>query len=102
MFPPICSSVFLSFTTHKKKSHGNPYEAHVKDDWSDAEMLETFPQIVKQPCRYVVLVCTCSQKNNFHGQKTSDIRLQFWSSILRHYNMNSKNYFGVDEVINHF
>jgi hypothetical protein len=25
---------------------GNPYEEHVKDDWSHKEMLETFPQIV--------------------------------------------------------
>lgn len=24
---------------------GNPYEAHVKDDWSHEEMIETFPQI---------------------------------------------------------
>jgi SAM-dependent methyltransferase len=27
------------------EEEGNPYEAHVKDDWSDAEMFETFPQI---------------------------------------------------------
>lgn len=27
------------------EEEGNPYEAHVKDDWSDTEMLETFPQI---------------------------------------------------------
>ena len=26
--------------------HGNPYEAHIKDDWSHAEMMETFPQII--------------------------------------------------------
>jgi predicted TPR repeat methyltransferase len=25
----------------------NPYEVHVKDDWSHAEMLETFPHITK-------------------------------------------------------
>lgn len=25
---------------------GNPYEEHVKDDWSHAEVLETFPEIV--------------------------------------------------------
>lgn len=24
---------------------GNPYEAHIKDDWSHEEMIETFPQI---------------------------------------------------------
>jgi SAM-dependent methyltransferase len=27
------------------EEEGNPYEAHVKDDWSDAEMKETFTQI---------------------------------------------------------
>jgi SAM-dependent methyltransferase len=27
------------------EEEGNPYEAHVKDDWSDKEMLETFSQI---------------------------------------------------------
>jgi hypothetical protein len=27
------------------EEEGNPYEAHVKDDWSHTEMLETFPQI---------------------------------------------------------
>jgi hypothetical protein len=27
--------------------HGNPYEEHIKDDWSHAEMMNTFPQIVK-------------------------------------------------------
>ena len=27
--------------------NGNPYEAHVKDDWSHDEMMETFPQIIK-------------------------------------------------------
>jgi hypothetical protein len=26
--------------------YGNPYETHVKDDWSHKEMLATFPQIV--------------------------------------------------------
>jgi cyclopropane fatty-acyl-phospholipid synthase-like methyltransferase len=26
---------------------GNPFERHVKDDWSHQEMLETFPQITK-------------------------------------------------------
>ena len=26
--------------------HGNPYEEHIKDDWSHAEMIETFPQII--------------------------------------------------------
>lgn len=26
---------------------GNPYEVHVKDDWSHTEMIETFPQIKK-------------------------------------------------------
>ncbi len=25
----------------------NPYEVHVKDDWTDKEMIETFPQIIK-------------------------------------------------------
>lgn len=29
------------------ESHGNPYEAHIKDDWSHDEMMKTFPQIVK-------------------------------------------------------
>lgn len=29
------------------ETHGNPFEAHVKDDWSHEEMLETFPQIVE-------------------------------------------------------
>ena len=27
--------------------HGNPYEAHIKDDWSHGEMMETFPQIIE-------------------------------------------------------
>jgi predicted SAM-dependent methyltransferase len=27
--------------------HGNPYEEHIKDDWSHGEMIETFPQIIK-------------------------------------------------------
>ena len=31
----------------QEEIHGNPYEAHVKDDWSDTEMCKTFPQIVK-------------------------------------------------------
>ena len=31
----------------QEESHGNPYEAHVKDDWNHEEMIETFPQIVK-------------------------------------------------------
>jgi len=31
----------------QEESHGNPYEAHVKDDWDHDEMMETFPQIVK-------------------------------------------------------
>jgi hypothetical protein len=26
---------------------GNPFECHIKDDWSHQEMLDTFPQIVK-------------------------------------------------------
>jgi cyclopropane fatty-acyl-phospholipid synthase-like methyltransferase len=26
---------------------GNPFERHIKDDWSHQEMLETFPQITK-------------------------------------------------------
>ena len=29
------------------EEHGNPYEKHIKDDWSHGEMLDTFPQIVK-------------------------------------------------------
>lgn len=29
---------------------GNHYEIHVKDDWSDLEMIETFPQIKKKWC----------------------------------------------------
>lgn len=31
----------------QSESHGNPYEAHIKDDWSHDEMMETFPQIIK-------------------------------------------------------
>ena len=31
----------------QEEAHGNPYEAHVKDDWSHGEMMSTFPQIVK-------------------------------------------------------
>jgi len=30
----------------QEEVHGNPYEAHVKDDWSHTEIMETFPQIV--------------------------------------------------------
>jgi hypothetical protein len=26
---------------------GNPFERHVKDDWSHQEMMDTFPQITK-------------------------------------------------------
>lgn len=29
------------------ESHDNPYEEHIKDDWSHEEMLSTFPQIRK-------------------------------------------------------
>ncbi len=29
------------------EAHGNPYEAHVKDDWSHSEMMDTFPQIIE-------------------------------------------------------
>jgi len=36
------------------ESHGNPYEEHIKDDWSHGEMLSTFPQIIKsKPSRRV-------------------------------------------------
>lgn len=28
--------------------HGNPYEVHVKDDWSHDEMLETFSKYIKK------------------------------------------------------
>lgn len=28
--------------------HGNPYEVHVKDDWSDSEVLETFSKYIKK------------------------------------------------------
>ncbi len=31
----------------QEEIENNPYEVHVKDDWSNKEMLETFPQIVK-------------------------------------------------------
>jgi cyclopropane fatty-acyl-phospholipid synthase-like methyltransferase len=27
--------------------HGNPYEEHIKDDWSSAEVLESFSHIIK-------------------------------------------------------
>ena len=27
--------------------HGNPYEIHVKPDWTDQEVLESFPNIIK-------------------------------------------------------
>ena len=27
--------------------HGNPYQAHIKDDWSHKEVMETFPEVKK-------------------------------------------------------
>jgi len=46
----ISSYLFISIPIihyPQGEAHGNPYEAHVKDDWSHREMMETFPQIIK-------------------------------------------------------
>jgi hypothetical protein len=31
----------------QSERHGNPYEVHVKDDWSDSEVTETFSKYIK-------------------------------------------------------
>lgn len=44
-----CKSLMISIPIihyPQGAEHGNPYEEHIKDDWSHDEVLETFPDIV--------------------------------------------------------
>lgn len=43
---------------------GNPYEIHAKDDWSHAEVMETFPQIINYWGGQVVGCYLLSSKGN--------------------------------------
>jgi hypothetical protein len=43
---------------------GNPYEAHIKDDWSHKEMRDTFPQILKSKASRRVGVYMLTKNDN--------------------------------------
>jgi hypothetical protein len=46
----VCKRIIISIPIihyPQGEEEGNPFEAHVKDDWSHDEVIETFPNIVK-------------------------------------------------------
>jgi 2-polyprenyl-3-methyl-5-hydroxy-6-metoxy-1,4-benzoquinol methylase len=47
-FKPVCKYFIISIPIVKwpqEALDGNPYEVHVKDDWSHDEVMETFPSV---------------------------------------------------------